>query len=134
MTINILGPCTPGPSGNCTDPLDPDALASIVDSLPITGKEGNVDFIIPGQLGISWPPGLSRAITGFVAQPENKLYGLFHLPELHMIWINSTTLHKVLDSGLFRSGNYYYQLVYAIRAIGLQAVDIEYLPPQGDAQ
>jgi hypothetical protein len=132
MPIKILGPCKPEPSGKCIDPLDPNALTSIVESLPVTGREGNVNLIIPGQLGISWPPKLSSTIASFVAQPENKKYGLFHLPELKMIWINSTTLQKVLDIGLFRSGNYYYQLVYSINAIGLEAVDIEYILPEGD--
>ena len=112
--------------------MDPNALALLVESLPVTGREGNVHLIIPGQLGISWPPRLSNTIASFVAQPENKKYGLFHLPELKIIWINSTTLQKVLDTGLFRSGNYYYQLVYSINAIGLEAVDIAYILPEGD--
>jgi hypothetical protein len=132
MPIKILGPCKPDPSGKCIDPLDPNALTSIVESLPITGREGNVNLIIPGQLGISWPSKLSSSIASFVAQPENKKYGLFHLPDLKIIWINSATLQKVLDIGLFRSGNYYFQLVYSINAIGLEAVDIEYIVPEGD--
>jgi hypothetical protein len=132
MPIKILGPCVPEPLGKCVDPLDPAALASIIESLPVTGREGNVNLIIPGQLGISWPPKLSSAITSFVARPENKHYGLFHLPELKIIWINSATLQKVLDIGLFRSGNYYFQMVYSINAIGLQAVDIDYTLPEDD--
>jgi hypothetical protein len=132
MPIKILGPCKPEPSGKCIDPLDPDALSSIVESLPITGREGNVNLIIPGQLGISWPPRLAAVMGSFVAQPENKRYGLFHLPSHKLIWINSTTLQNVLDIGLFRSGNYYYQLVYSINAIGLEAVDIEFILPQDE--
>jgi hypothetical protein len=129
MTIKILRPCQPGPFGGCDDPLDPDALASIVESLPVTGREGHVNLVIPGQIETPLPPGLSRAISGAAAHPDNRKYGLFHLPGIKTIWINSTTLQKVLDLGLFLPGNYYYQLVYAINAIGLQAVDIEYIIP-----
>jgi len=129
MPIKILRPCEPGPFGHCSDPLDPTSLASIVESLPITGREGNVNLIIPGQLGISWPPRLSSTIANAVACPDNKKYGLFHLPEIKIIWINSTTLQRVVDLGLFLPGNYYYQLVYSINAIGLEAVDIEYIGP-----
>lgn len=132
MPIKILGPCRPKPLGMCIDPLDPIALASIVESLPITGREGNVNLIVPGQIKIPLPPNLARTIASVVAHPDNKSYGLFHLPELKTIWINSTTLQKVVDLGLFRSGNYYYQLIYSINAIGLEAVDIEYkLPIEG---
>ncbi len=130
MPIKILGPCRPEPSGKCVDPLDPQALASIVDSLPITGSEGNVNLIVPGQLGIPWPPQLGRTIASVAAHPDNKRYGLFHLPELKIIWINSIILRRVVDLGLFRAGNYYYQLVYSINAIGLEAVDIEYSLPE----
>jgi hypothetical protein len=129
MPIKILGPCKPEPSGKCIDPLDPTALASIVDSLPITGREGNVNLIIPGQIEIPLPPKIASTIASVVAHPDNKYYGLFHLPELKTIWINSTILQKVVDLGLFRSGNYYYQLVYSIHAIGLKAVDIMYILP-----
>jgi hypothetical protein len=129
MPIKILRPCNPGPFGNCSDPLDPLALSSIVESLPVTGREGNVNLVIPGKLGISWPPQLARAIASTVAQPDFKKYGLFHLPELKIIWINSATLQRVVDLGLFLPGNYYYQLVYSINAIGLEAADIEYIIP-----
>jgi hypothetical protein len=132
MPINILGPCRPRPAGKCIDPLDPNALASIVDSLPITGREGNVNLIVPGQIEIPWPSKLGRTIVSVVSHPDNKRYGLFHLPELKTIWINSTTLQKVVDLGLFRPGNYYYQLIYSINAIGLEAVDIEYILPNDD--
>ena len=127
MPIKILRPCKPGPFGNCSDPLDPDVLTCLIESLPITGREGNVNLIIPGQLGISWPPKLATTISSVVARPENKKYGLFHLPEMKIIWINSTILQKVVDSGLFKPGNYYFHLVYSINAIGLEAVDIEYI-------
>jgi hypothetical protein len=129
MPIKILRPCKPGPLGNCSDPLDPMALASVVDSLPITAKEGNVNLIIPGQVSIALPPRLADTITGVVAHPDNKKYGLFHLPEIKTIWINSATLQKVVDWGLFMPGNYYYHLVYSINAIGLEALDIEYILP-----
>lgn len=131
MSIQILGPCRPAPSGKCLDPLDPVALASIVDSLPIIGREGNVNLVIPGELGLAWPPRLAHSIADFVAQPENKRFGLFHLPESKITWVNATVLQRVLDLGLFRPGNYYYQLVYSINAIGLEAVDIGYSPPAG---
>jgi hypothetical protein len=42
------------------------------------------------------------------------------------------TPQKVVDLGLFWSGNYYYQLVFAINAIGLEAADIEYSIPEDD--
>ncbi len=129
MPIKILGPCRPYPSGGCIDPLDPNALALIVESLPVAGREGNVNLIVPGQIETPLPPQLVRTITGVVAHPDNKRYGLFHLPELKTIWINSATFQKVVDLGLFRPGNYYYQLVYSINAIGLAAVDIEYIFP-----
>ena len=132
MPIKILQPCRPEPSGRCIDPLDPNALASIVESLPITGREGNVNLIVPGQIEIPLPPKFASAIVSVVSHPDNKRYGLFHLPELKTIWINSTTLEKVVDLGLFRPGNYYYQLIYSINAIGLEAVDIEYILPQDD--
>jgi hypothetical protein len=130
MPIKILGPCRPGPFGNCSDPLDPNALGSVVESLPITGREGNVNLIIPGQIEIPLPPKLANTVISVVAHPENKKYGLFHLPEIKTIWINAITLQKVVDLGLFSIGNYYYQLVYSINAIGLEAVDIEYTPPE----
>ncbi len=133
MPIKILGPCLPEPTGKCIDPLDPEALASIIESLPITGREGNVNLIVPGQIEIPLPPGIARTIASTVAHPDNKRYGLFHLPEVKMIWINSTILQKVVDLGLFRPGNFYYQLVYSINAIGLLAVDIEYIQPNDDS-
>ncbi len=134
MPVKILGPCRPIPLGKCIDPLDPDALASIVESLPITGREGNVNLIVPGQIAIPLPPKIVRTITSVVAHPDNKKYGLFHLPELKTIWINSNTLQKVVDLGLFRPGNYYFQLIYSINAIGLEAVDIAYILPNEDPQ
>ena len=75
------------------------------------------------------PPGIAHTITGVVAHPDNKKYGLFHLPELKTVWINSSILQKVVDWGLFMPGNYYYHLVYAINAIELEALDIEYILP-----
>jgi hypothetical protein len=94
MPIKIIRPCKPGPSGYCSDPLDPPALASIVESLPVTGREGHVNLSIPGQLGAIWPPRLANTIASTVAQPEYKKYGLFHLPEIKAIWISSTNLKK----------------------------------------
>lgn len=129
MPIKILRPCKPGPLGSCSDPLAPTALASIVESLPITAKEGNVNLLIPGQVGISLLPRLANTITGVVAHPDNKKYGLFHLPEIKTRWINSATLQKIVDWGLSISGNYYYHLVYSINAIGLEALNIEYILP-----
>jgi hypothetical protein len=129
MSITILGPCTPGPNGHCSEPLDQFALSTIIESLPVSGREGNVNLIVPGKLGLPWPPGIARAIADFVSRPENRKYGLFHHPESSIIWVNSNTLKKVVDMGLVRPGNYYYQLVYAINAIGLEAVDIAFTPP-----
>jgi len=134
MPIKILGPCRPEPAGKCIDPLDPYALASIVESLPITGREGNVNLIVPGQIEIPLPPKFASTISSVVAHPDNKRFGLFHLPELKTIWINSSTLQEVVDLGLFRPGNYYYQLVYSLNAIGLEAVDIEYILRDDDTR
>ena len=126
MPITILGKCRPGQIGGCTDPLDPMELESVVLSLPITAREGDVDLLIPGQIVTPLPPKLSNTIMGVVKHPDNQKYGLFHLNELKTIWINASTFRKVLNSGLFIPGNYYYQLVYAVNAIGLEVVDIEY--------
>lgn len=91
-----------------------------------------MNLVIPGQLGIAWPRRLGATIAAVVSHPDYRQFGLFHLPDLNIIWINSTTLNRVIDLGLFRSGNYYFQLVYAVNAIGLKAVDIEYTIPQND--
>ena len=91
-----------------------------------------MNLIVPGQIEIPLPPKLASTIASVVAHPDYKRYGLFHLPELKTIWINSTNLQRVVDLGLFRAGNYYYQLIYSMNAIGLEAVDIEYILPDDE--
>jgi hypothetical protein len=70
MPIKIIGKCRPGEIGGCTDPLDPSALDSIITSLPITGREGDVDLIIPGQIITPLPPKLANTIMGVVKHPD----------------------------------------------------------------
>jgi len=126
MPIRILGDCRPGEPGGCADPLGPLELESIMDTLPLQLQQGVVNLLIPGQVGILLPPKIGLTTVQVVAHPENKQFGLYHFKELKTIWVASKTLEKIVDLGLFRPGNYYYHLVYAINAIGLRSVDVEY--------
>ena len=127
VPIRILGNCRPGEQDGCEDPLSPSELASIIAALPLQLQQGAVNLLIPGQIEIPLPPKITLTTVQAVSHPENKQFGLFHFKELKTIWVACKTLEKIVEIGLFRPGNYYYHLVYAINAIGLKAVDVKYI-------
>jgi hypothetical protein len=127
MPIKFLGNCRPGEQDGCADPLSPSELESIIDTLPLQLQQGAVNLLIPGQIEIPLPPKIALTTIQVVSHQENRQFGLFHFKELKTIWVACKTLEKIVGIGLFRPGNYYYHLVYAINAIGLKAVDVEYI-------
>ncbi len=125
LQMRILGKCRPAEPFGCRTPLDAQALGSVADSVLLMARGGVAIQIILGQFQTPPPPGLGRLFNEIIDLPENRRYGLYHLKDLQIIVLKSTTLAEAMRRHLFAPGEPYFMLVRAINLLGLEAVDVE---------